>query len=200
MGSSIIKKGLIIGCCFLLLSFIVEESLVFSHLKTNNRSTPDIDYVIILGAGIKGKELSKTLKRRLDTSLAYLTEQKDLPVIVSGGQGPGEDIAEAEAMGDYLIQNGIAKERIVLEAKSTNTELNLRYSSEIISKLGLENPRIMIITSDYHMYRAKMIADRLGIEAYGISSQSPFFNRLKYMIREYFAVIKTTIQLYMEGK
>jgi uncharacterized SAM-binding protein YcdF (DUF218 family) len=187
----VIRRILIASFLILGISFVIIESLVISELGSNDSEITDIEYVVVLGAGIKGSELSLTLQQRLDTSLTYANLKKDIPIIVSGGQGPGEDITEAEAMSNYLINKGISKDRIILESKSTSTQENLLYSKVIMNSEGSKNPTIMIVTSDYHMHRAKLIAKKLGFEAYGISSKSPGYLKPMNMIREYLATIKT---------
>jgi uncharacterized SAM-binding protein YcdF (DUF218 family) len=172
-------------------SFIFIESLVISEFGTNDSQIHDIDSIVVLGAGLQGSKLSETLKQRLDASLNYISSNEAIPIILSGGQGPGEDFPEAEAMRDYIVSKGISKERITLESKSTTTEENLLFSSVILKNKGFINPRIIIVTSDYHMFRAKLIAKTVGFVAYGISSKSPLYHKINYMIREYFAIIKT---------
>ncbi|AJS59389.1 YdcF family protein [Paenibacillus sp. IHBB 10380] len=186
----VIRRILIASFLILGISFVIIESLVISELGSNDSEITDIEYVVVLGAGIKGSELSLTLQQRLDTSLTYANMSREIPIIVSGGQGPGEDITEAQAMSNYLINKGISKDRIILESKSTSTQENLLFSKAIMNFEGLKNPTIMIITSDYHMHRAKLIAKELGFEAYGISSKSPGYLKPMNMIREYLATIK----------
>ena len=176
-----------------IISFIVIMFQVLGELNSNDEHVKDIDFVVILGAGLDGTQLSKTLKQRLDQSIEYLNHNHEVRVILSGGQGPGEAISEAEAMGEYLISNGIEEERLIYENKSTTTKENIQNSKDIIEKLGVSKPKVMIITSDYHMYRAKMIAEKISMNAYGISSKTPIFIRINYLIREYFAVIKTLL-------
>lgn len=190
-GFKVISKIMEYLFIIFLISFVIILSLILGELNSNDDYVDNIDYIVILGAGLEGTELSNTLKQRLDTSIEYIETNKDVKIILSGGQGDGELIPESVAMGDYLLKNGVKKDRLIYESKSMTTEENLLNSKEIINKLETKNPKIIIVTSDYHMYRAKMIAKELSIEAYGISSDSPLFVRINYIIREYFAIIKT---------
>lgn len=176
-----------------IISFFIIETLVISELQTDESQVADLDVVIILGAGLNGSELSITLKQRLDAALTYLEANPSLPVLLTGGQGPGEDLAEAEAMSKYLTANGIRAERIVLESNSTSTEENFAFSREVLVEQGLKHGRVLVITSDFHMFRSKLIAANNGFEVYGLSSPSSFFVRINYMVREYFAIIKTIL-------
>lgn len=170
-------------------SFVIIEALVFTQLNANDPE--QADYVIILGSGIRGTELSLTLKQRLDASLDYIRNHPQTPVIVSGGQGPGESIPEALAMKNYLVEQGITPAQVIMEDKSTSTQENMAFSKKIIDEAGLDHPEIMIVTSDYHMFRSKYLAAKNGYAAeYGISAPSPGYLKPINMIREYFAVVK----------
>ncbi|WP_066054050.1 YdcF family protein [Robertmurraya korlensis] len=188
---AIVRKLVIFGYSLFLLSFITVEGLIIKEAYSKEiYETEEIDFVIILGAGLRGEEPSKTLQGRLDAGLTFLKENQDIPVIVSGGQGPGETITEAEAMGTFLVENGVDKERIIYESLSTDTDENLKFSGEMMTQLGMEKPKVLIITSDYHLFRAKLLANDYGLTAYGLGGDSPFFVKVNYYIREYFGVVK----------
>ncbi|MEC0126676.1 YdcF family protein [Paenibacillus pabuli] len=188
----LLKRILLTGFGIVAVSFVIIEALVFTQLGANDPE--EADYVIILGSGIKGTELSLTLKQRLDASLDYIRSHPQTPVIVSGGQGPGESIPEALAMKNYLVDQGISPAQVIMEDRSTSTQENLAFSKKIIDASGLEHPEIMIVTSDYHMFRSKYLAAKNGYAAeYGISAPSPGYLKPINMIREYFAAIKAFI-------
>lgn len=171
-----------------IISFISIEFIII------NAQIPDRDnqteYVLILGAGLKGKRLSPTLESRMKLGVEYLKSNPSSKVIVSGGQGPDEDITEAEAMRRYLIANGINRGQIIKEEESTSTIENLRLSKGIMSRNTTSN-EILIITSDFHMFRAKMLAKRAGLVPYGIAAKTPYYVLPNSYLREYFALIKS---------
>lgn len=84
--------------------------------------------LIVLGAQVDGKRITNSLQRRLDRAVKYLEEHPDTMVIVSGGRGKGEEIAEAEAMEGYLLEKGIEGMRIRKEDRSRTTKENLIFS------------------------------------------------------------------------
>lgn len=174
---------------FWLFSFLIIEGLILHASFLEER--PETDYVVLLGAGLRGDQLSQTLGLRLDKCLWYLREHPRATVIVSGGQGPDEYISEAEAMKSYLVVNGIAEYRILLEDKSTSTFENLLYTKMVLERMGVEENRILIITSDFHMFRAKLLALRIGFVPYGASAQSVNYLKPYYYFREYFVVLKS---------
>ncbi|MFZ5985723.1 MAG: YdcF family protein [Bacillota bacterium] len=184
-------RRLFIACIIMFLaSFILVEGAII--VSANTDKNVKVDCLIILGAGLKGDQITLTFKNRLDKGIEYLKENPDIKVIVTGGQGPGETITEAEAMEGYLVKNGINKDRIIKEDRATSTSENIKYSKEILQKLtGKSSYRIMIVTNDFHMFRSKMIARRNGFTAYGVPAETNIFVLVNCYIREYFAVIKT---------
>lgn len=168
------------------LLFAVVEGMIIR--EANKKSVPNAEYMIILGARVKGSVPSKTLHERIQASTRYLLENKETIVIVSGGQGPGEDISEAAAMGSALISNGIDKSRIIFEDQSTNTEENIRFSKENIAD---HNVSIVISTSDFHVYRGIQIAKRQGLtNVSGCPSKPDQILTINYYLREFFAIVK----------
>ena len=181
-------KIAISGLILFYISFIGIEAFVICEWQSNTNS--HVDYAVILGAGLDGDKISNTVKTRLDTGYDYLVKNETVKVIVSGGQGEGELVSEAEAMGKYLIQKGIDSQRIIYEDKSISTRQNLLFSKNIAYSNSKDEPILLIITSDYHMLRTKLLCHQLNLNYYGLSSTSPLMVRINYSIREYFATIK----------
>ena len=106
------------------------------------------------------------------------------------GMGPGETVTEAKAMHDWLIAHGIPEERILQEPRATSTQENLAFSFQIIRERGDEpDGHVAIVSSAYHLYRAKEMAKLQGVEAAGVAAPwGYFFVMLNYFIREAFGV------------
>lgn len=148
------------------------------------------DYVIVLGAGLDGTTPSLTLIDRLKRTVEYLNCFPGAVAIVSGGMGDGEDITEAEAMERYLTKHGINSSRIIKEENATNTNENLEFSKKIIDERG--GGSVAIVSSDYHIFRARRLADSHGISATMLAAKSSLpILRLNYAVREGFALIKS---------
>lgn len=149
------------------------------------------DYMIILGAKVKpGGVPSLSLKSRLEVAVQYLTNYPHVKVIVSGGQGPDEDRTEASVMKDYLEQKGIEASRIIIEDQSTSTYENLLFSKELLPK---ETKKITIVSNDFHLKRAKYLAETLHFEVDVVSAKTPKSVEAKLRIRERAALLKTYI-------
>jgi len=187
------QRGLIALCLIGLISFLVVEGAIIS----NSQPDPNVEvqHLIILGAGLDGEQLSLTLLERMQKGLDYLEKYPKVKVVVSGGQGPGEGISEAEAMRRFLVEHGIANERILKEDQSTSTMENFRYSKEILAQQpGFQNPeRVAVITNDFHLFRSKILARRNGFIPVGIPSPTPWYIVPNVYLREYFAVVKSLI-------
>ncbi|RXI98683.1 YdcF family protein [Anaerobacillus alkaliphilus] len=185
------KKYLIIGTVFLLVPIFYVITMHSLMVHTAKQVPPkDVDHVMVLGAKLNGDVMSLSLYYRMLTALTYLQENDGAKVIVSGGQGEGEWISEAEAMARYLVEQGIAQERIILEDVSTNTFENFTFSREI---LGEEVKEIVVVTNDFHLFRSTIIAKRLGFEPYPLAAETPWVVKGKLWTREYLAIIKTWV-------
>ena len=89
----------------------------------------------------------------------YLKSHEKTIAIVSGGQGKGEDISEALAMKQGLMKQNIAEDRIIMEDKSTSTDENITFSKPLIPQYE----KGMIVTNDFHMFRAKNSKARFAV-------------------------------------
>lgn len=185
----IVRNTLIMVFGVWVITFLLVQSLILTEALSDE--TQNSDFVIVLGAALHGEQMSLTLFTRINKALGYLNSHPNTKVVVAGGQGAGESITEAEAMKRFLVANGINENRILKEDKSTSTIENLRFSKAIIEKHTTDTPHIMLVTNDFHSYRAKMLAHREGMKVYALPSETPLSVRFNSYFREYFAVIKS---------
>lgn len=152
-------------------------------------------YIIVLGAGVNGTEPSLTLSERINAAYNYLTANPESVAILSGGQGSGEDITEAACMYRELTELGISPSRLYMETRSTSTMENLQFSMALAEEeLGLRPGKVGIISSEYHLFRAKQFAKDLDLEAVGIPAKTSWLPlRVNYYLREVVAVWKYLI-------
>lgn len=148
----------------------------------------DADYLIVLGAAVHGDTPSLSLVERLEAAKDYLIKHPDTVVIVSGGQGGEENVSEARAMYEWLCANGIDSTRIIMEDKASSTYENLKFSREIINGLS-DDATVAVVSSEYHLCRAKLIAKTLDMEIHTVAAHTTYFTvMLNYFIREAFGV------------
>lgn len=176
-------RSLVVAGMVLLL---IIEGMIASQFPATAEA--GADYVIILGAQWKTSGPSYVLQKRLDKAIEYLNANPETKVIVSGGQGSNEPISEAEGMKGYLEAAGIDQERILTEDTSTNTTQNLRNSGELLDK---SEDSVVIVTNNFHMFRALAIARKQGYaHAEGLSAGAFPPTVPNNLLREAFGVVK----------
>ena len=170
--------------------FTVLETMVVRGSFADESDAP-VSAVIVLGAGVNGETPSLTLRTRIDAAAAYLEEHPDVPVVLSGGQGPGEAITEAECMRRALVRRGVDESRLYPEERSTSTQENLRYSRAILEELSVDPARrVAIVTSDFHLCRARLMwgGDTAAVPAHLPSALYFQCLTVNYFIREAFGL------------
>ena len=215
--------------------FLAVEAMVFSA----GRKAPaeGAEYVIVLGAQVRGETPTLVLSARIRAAAEYLKAHPQAMAVASGGKGSGENISEAEAIRRGLVRLGISGDRILLEDTSTSTTENLRFSAEVIqgyervtagvqpeepaetvpdSKAsdtavaagstevgefsGNRNPvrfiskNVVLVTNDFHVYRAVKLAKNLGYtNVTGLGATEFFAVTIQYYVREFFAITKEAL-------
>ena len=160
-----------------------------------------VQYFIILGARVKGEKPAKSLMERIKAATEYLKENPEVKVIATGGKGKNEGIAEGVAIKRELLKNGFSEDRIILEDKSKNTVENFRFSLEKIRNSengknknsennGNRKIKVLIVTNDYHIFRSKNIARKVGFdnkdyEIYGLPAKTPLISIPQSYFREF---------------
>ena len=179
-------------------------TLIIATLYCNIRAaqhTPKFnqDFVIILGSKInKDGTLPPLLKARVDKAIEFGNKQyeetkKKIIYVPSGGKGNDEIISEASAIRNYLNENGIKDNQILIEDRSTSTIENMRFSkNKIYSKK--KEAKISFSTTNYHVFRSGVIANEEGIDAEGMGSPTKWYFYSNALIREFIA------NLYQERK
>ncbi|MCI6031625.1 MAG: YdcF family protein [Fusobacterium varium] len=183
-----LKKICKLGYYFFILTFIFIEGIILKDILVNRNKDPKVKCLIVLGAGLKGDVPSEVLKYRLDKAVEYYKENPNTIFIVSGGQGKDELISEAEAMEIYLSKRDIPIKNIIKEDKSTSTYENLKFSDEIIKQKGITGD-IAVMSNSFHMYRVKMISEKLNFSLKTVYAETPAIVFPNYMLREYFALL-----------
>jgi uncharacterized SAM-binding protein YcdF (DUF218 family) len=178
---------------FLLVSYI-SYAFVYGLLPRPGGA----EFVIVLGSGLRpdgtvppmlasrlerGREVWERLRRRPAASA-----EAGPVLIVSGGKGDDELRSEAAAMAAYLSGRGFPADLLMLEDRSRNTEENLTFSAAIMDRLR-PRARCVIVTSDFHAFRAAMIARRLGIRGHVCGARVAGYYRPSAMLREFAAVL-----------
>jgi uncharacterized SAM-binding protein YcdF (DUF218 family) len=187
------KKLYKVICIFLLIGLIaaaITGGFIISAAHPADLS--GCNYIVVLGAGVRGTVPSLALAERIGAAYDYLSANPQTIAILCGGQGSGEDITEAACMYRELTAMGIDGSRLLLEDRSTSTIENLQFALELAkSSTGQRPQKIGIVSSEYHLFRATAFAGDLGLESFGIPAKTTWFPlRLNYYLREIAAVWK----------
>ncbi len=168
---------------FLVVITVTGCFIVKASLGDPQEETP---YIIVLGAKVRNDGPSRSLQERINGAYDYLTAHPDVIAIVSGGQGPDEPMTEAKCMADELIAMGIDEKRIWLEDQATSTWENLQFSLNLIEeRTGSRPEKIAILSSEYHLFRASLLAKRAGVEFIGVPATTQWLAiRINYFLRE----------------
>lgn len=186
-GKAVIRVFTIL-LCIGLLAFAITEGFII-HASLGNPGE-DTEYLLVLGAKVKPWGPSLSLRNRIDAAYDYLTAHPDCTAILSGGKGDDEHISEAQCMFESLTARGIDESRLWMEDQSTSTWENLKFTLALINEKTGDTPDTMaLVTSEYHLFRAGLFADRLGLEILGVPAATTLLPlKINYFIREAVAV------------
>jgi len=190
----ILKIGLII---IIIVTVIVLTINFYVILSTKNQiikeseygNLKDIDCILVLGAGVWGDRPSPMLEDRLNTAIELYELGVASKIIMSGDHGR-EEYDEVNIMKEYAIEKGVPSEDIFMDHAGFSTYDSIYRAKEIFMA-----DNMVIVTQEYHLYRALHIANELGIAAYGVASDPRQYVGATYReIREILARNKDFVQ------
>jgi len=179
---------------YILIFYAVANFLNLWHVKVGT-----FDYFIVLGARIINGQVTPILAQRIDRALSIQKEDGKGKFVFSGGQGADEARPEGEAMADYAHSKGIQKDQILTETASKSTTENIKNSKKIIDAdwKADRKPRIALVTNNYHLLRALMLAKEQGVDTIGFGSKTKFYYSLNAFLREFVAYLTMTYKIHM---
>lgn len=163
------------------LLFLSSIYTVSSWINFINFKETNLRYIIILGSGLIGDQVTPLLANRITKGIEIYKRNPKSKIIMSGGQGDDEIIAESKAMKIYAEKKGIPSEDIIIENQSKNTEENIIFSNKLIPS----QCKVAIVTSYYHLFRALIIANEKNINCIGYGAKTKFYFSLNAFIREF---------------
>ncbi|MEU3313097.1 YdcF family protein [Streptomyces sp. NPDC006662] len=174
-------------------SFLFLCFLGYAFLYGRIRVRGDVDHVVLLGSGLVGGDrvpplLASRLRKGQEIYVAQLARGSRPPVLLtSGGKGSDEQVAEARAMADWLIAEGVPQEHIALEDRSRTTEENMLFSKEIM-RAAVPGYRCVVVTNNFHAFRAAMMARKAGVNGQVVGSPTARYFLPSATLREFVAV------------
>ncbi len=180
------KKTVLKVCSLLLvvvlLALLIPAACIIGTM--DGRNEPYGMTLIVLGTTVNGTEPSPMLKQRLDAAIEYLNTYPDAQCIVTGGKGNEVNLSEAECMYNYLTAADIDPARITMEDRAATTIENLQNVRAM-----LDTNEVDILSSDFHLYRAGLIAkDAEFLPALIPAKTKPFSLLAPWFLREIFAL------------
>ena len=166
--NKILKYSIICICVIIVIIISINFYVIFSTrgqiVNDSYSKLKDIDCIIVLGAGVWGDEPSHMLEDRLISAIDLYNKGIAPKIIMSGDHGR-EEYDEVNVMKEFAIKHGIPSEDIFMDHAGFSTYDSIYRAKEIF---GAE--RIVIVTQEYHLYRALYIANSLGLKAYGVGA------------------------------
>lgn len=179
---------LFLSMSILYLIFIMMMYTLTAWLNLINFNIKKLNYVVVLGAGLIGKKVTPLLASRIDRGIEIYHKNPGSKLIMSGGQGPDEEIPESHAMAAYAEEHGVPQSDIIIEDRSKKTNQNLKFSHQLMQP----DSTFCIVTNSYHVYRALVLAKRQGLKCIGYGAKTKWYFTLNAFIREFIAYLVIT--------
>lgn len=196
----IVKRGgaykvlIRLAACFVAVGLFWCTYLTVLMNLAQDKAPPKDTNIILLGAQVYNENhMSLSLASRVDRAYAYLVENENAICIVTGGQGNDEPCTEASVEKKFLMEMGIAEDRIYLEDQSHNTRENILFARDIAeaNNLGTE---FAVVTQGFHMFRSMQLAESMGLETYSVVSYTDPLLYPGYYGRELLSLTKWHVQ------
>ena len=195
----IFKYILIVLIVIILVPVIINFYVI---LSTKNRIVSgdselltDIDYIVILGAGIRRGKPSPMLEDRLKTGISLYNNDISNKILITGDH-MNDDYDEVTVMKNYLLEHGIPEEDIITDNYGIST-----YDSIYRVKNVYKSNKVVIVSQRYHLYRALFLSDNLDLESYGVEANLRYYYGQWYReIREILARNKDFIKGIIKPK
>ncbi|WAL75016.1 YdcF family protein [Kitasatospora sp. YST-16] len=189
----VIARTVFLLACYL--SFLFACFVGYAYLYGRLTPREDVDYVVVLGTGLlDGSRVPPLLASRLERGRRLYERQvargRSPLMVVSGGKGSDEQLPESHAMADHLVEQGFPADRIIREDRSRTTEENLRFSHAIMAAADPDY-RCVVVTNNFHAFRAAVFARREGVNGHVVGSPTAAYYWPSATIREFVAVLVT---------
>ena len=174
---------LLVLLCLIIMVFSVT-GVVIMHGATADEG--EFQYLLVLGTVVEGTEPSPMLADRIQAAYDYLTAHPDTICIVSGGKGDEVNLSEAQCMFNELTEMGIDPDRIWMEDQATSTIENFQFSLALIKeKTGVRPEKLGVLSSEFHLLRARMFARDEGVTPIAIPAKTTdTATFVQYFLRE----------------
>lgn len=166
----------------LLAALVTGGYILFGSLSTREQFT----YMIVLGTTVDGTDPSPMLNDRIEAAARYMEKNPQVIAVVTGGKADEHNISEAQCMFNGLTALGIDADRILMEDQATSTAENFKFSVALLEeKLGRCPQNIGVLSSEFHLLRASMIAKSYDLKPSTVAANTSDMNTfIRYFLRE----------------
>ena len=193
MPSWLVGVGVTIACMSGLVGVILCACFVrMRSAYATQAAVAEDAAVIVLGGMVRDGKPKETLALRLDKAARVLHDHPQATLVLSGGRTREHEQTEADAMAAYLTSKGVNEGRLLLERDAQNTQENLERSEALLRERGIATQRC-VLSSDYHLYRALRLGNRLGMRLTPIAAPTPLRGRLQQWSREALTILATGV-------
>ncbi len=177
---------LLVGIVTISINAYICASVKDQIITLEEASSLDADAILVLGARVwDNGEPSGILKDRISTGIDLFEAGASDRMLMSGDHGQ-DDYDEVNAMKDYAVEQGVPSSSIFLDHAGFST-----YESVYRARDIFQVQTVVIVTQQYHLYRALYIANKMGLTAYGVASDRRLYDGiLSFEAREILARIK----------
>ena len=159
----------------LFLAGVISLAVDIAAFSGQSDTAPS-DAAIVLGAAVDDDAPSPVFEERLRHAAELFESGQVQWIVVTGGVGQGDALAESEAGRDWLIGAGIPADRVAIETQSRTTKQNLVFARPLLAEHGLN--RVLIVSDPLHMRRAMRMAGDLGLDAHPSPTRTSRFQTL----------------------
>lgn len=156
----------------------------------------DVDCILVLGCGVWDNDVpSPMLKDRLLRSIDLYKSESAPKILMTGDHGQVE-YDEVNVMKQFAIDRGVPSEDIFMDHAGFSTYESMYRAVEIF-----QAKKVVIVTQDYHLNRALYIAEKLGLDAYGVAADQRKYSGQAYRdAREILARNKDFVKVIFQPK
>ena len=175
--------------------YMVLFSKQYTITSSETSQLSDIDCIMVLGCGVRGDSPTPLLADRLQRGVEVFQVGSAPKILMTGDHGQ-DNYDEVNVMKQYALEAGIAESDIFMDHAGFSTYESMYRAKEIF---GVK--KMIIVTQKYHLSRALYIANKLGIEAYGVASDyRTFSGQLGRDSREVLARVKDIFTVVLKPK
>jgi len=160
----------IVGMVLLAAGIVYTVALTAVLVTSQHDQRRPVDAIIVLGAAQYNGRPSPVLRARLDHAIGLYREGYAPLIVVTGGVGRGDTLSEAIVGRRYLLARDVAGESVIAQPVGRNTRTSMTAVGQWLHGRGLR--RVLLVSDPFHMFRLRLEARRIALEAYTSPTES----------------------------